>query len=273
MRILYFGNNRLGSRVAAWLGAQGTEIAGVAVHPPSRARFAEEIIASTSVDRANVLDGSALRQPEVLSRLRGLRADLGVSVSFGYILPKAVLEALPAGCINLHTGYLPYNRGAYPNVWSIVESTPAGVTLHYLDEGIDTGDILARREVAVEPVDTGQTLFEKLEEAALRLFQETWPAVLSGRAARTPQDSTPGSSHRVADVAQIDEIDLDRTYRAGDLLDVLRARTFPPHSGAFFRVGGRRVFLSLDLRYGEEGTDDVNEGSDRMGSEQKEPRA
>ena len=123
-------------------------------------------------------------------------------------LPKTLLDAFPAGCINLHTGYLPYNRGAYPNVWCIVEGTPAGVRLHYLDEGVDTGAIVARREVAVEPVDTGRSLFEKLEEAALRLFQETWPAIASGAAPRAAQNPSEGT-HRVADVARIDEIDLD----------------------------------------------------------------
>lgn len=258
LRILYFGNNRLGWRAAAWLRAQGAEIAGVAVHPPSRARFAEEIIDAAGVDRACVFDGSTLRQPDVRSRLQALHAELGVSVSFGYLLPKTLLDAFPAGCINLHTGYLPYNRGAYPNVWSIVEGTPAGVTIHYLDEGVDTGEIVARREVAVEPVDTGRSLFERLEEAALCLFQETWPAIASGSAPRAAQNPSEGSTHRVADVARIDEIDLDRTYRAGELLDLLRARTFPPHAGAFFRVGGRRVFVSVDLRY-DEPSDAVNE--------------
>ena len=236
--------------MASWLKDQGTRIAGVVIHPHDRRLFAEEIVKSTSLGPEAVLDGSRLREPETLSRLRGLQAELGVCVSFGYLLPQSVLELFPSGCINLHTGYLPYNRGAYPNVWSIVDATPAGVTLHYVDDGVDTGDIIARREIAVEPVDTGKSLFEKLEAGALRLFQETWPLVASGRAPRTPQNPSEGSVHRVADAARIDEIDLNRTYRAGDLIDVLRARTFPPHAGAFFRAGGRRVFLNLDLSYG-----------------------
>lgn len=261
MRVLYFGNNRLGWRVASWLKAQGTEIVGAVIHPPSRQRFADEIVQSTGVDPLAVFDGSRLRQPEMVALFRALNADLGVSVSFGYLLPRMALELFPAGCINLHTGYLPYNRGAYPNVWSIVEITPAGVTLHYIDEGVDTGDIIARREVAVEPIDTGRTLFEKLEEGALRLFQEMWPLVVSGRAPRTSQSPSEGTSHRIDDVARIDEIDLDRTYRAGDLINLLRARTFPPHSGAFFRVGGRRVFMRLELCY-----DEAHEASEGSGS-------
>lgn len=271
MRVLFFGNNRLGWRVASWLKAQGTEIVGTVVHPPERRRFAEEIVRSTGVDPSAVFDGSRLGQPEVVSSLRGLKPDLGVSVSFGYLLAREVLETLPAGCINLHTGFLPYNRGAYPNVWSIVERTPAGVAVHFVDEGVDTGDIIARREVAVEPVDTGASLFEKLEEAALQLFQETWALVLAGRATRTPQDLSEGSSHRVADVARIDEIDLDRTYRAGDLIDVLRARSFPPYSGAFFRAAGRRVFLSLELRYDE--GDCAGRGPELVSPKQEKRRA
>ncbi len=260
MRVLYFGNNRLGWRVASWLKAQGTEIVGAVIHPPARQRFADEIVQSTGLAPSAVFDGSRLRQPEMVSLLRALDADLGVSVSFGYLLPRRVVETFPAGCINLHTGYLPYNRGVYPNVWSIVEGTPAGVALHYIDEGVDTGDVIARREVAVEPVDTGQSLFVKLEEGALQLFQEIWPLVVSGRAPRTLQSPVEGTSHRVDDVARIDEIDLDRRYRAGDLIDILRARTFPPHSGAFFRVGGRRVFMRLELGY-----DDAHEASEGPG--------
>ncbi len=247
MRILYFGNNRLGWRVASWLKAQGADIVGAVVHPPSRQSFAREILESTGVDPRAVFDGSRLREPEVLFGIRNLHANLGVSVSFGYLLPAEVLDVFPAGCVNLHTGYLPYNRGAYPNVWSLVEATPAGVSLHYVDAGVDTGDIIARREVAVDPADTGGSLFGKLEEGALALFQETWPSLASGSAPREPQQASEGSCHRVADVERIDEIDLDRTYRAGDLINILRARTFPPHAGAFFRVGERRVFLRLEL--------------------------
>jgi methionyl-tRNA formyltransferase len=271
VRVLFFGNNRLGWGVASWLKAQGTEIVGAVVHPPERQRFAEEIVRSTGVDSSAVFDGSRLEEPKPLVELRGLNADLGVLVSFGYILSRQVMETLPAGCINLHTGFLPYNRGAYPNVWSIIEGTPAGVAVHYIDEGIDTGDIIARREVALEPVDTGASLFEKLEEAALHLFQETWPLVLSGRAPRTPQDPSEGSCHRITDVARIDEIDLDQTYRAGDLIDILRARNFPPYSGAFFRAGGRRVSLKLELRYDE--ADGADRSPDRTSPRQEKRRA
>ncbi|HTY43238.1 MAG TPA: formyltransferase family protein [Thermoanaerobaculia bacterium] len=251
MRVLYFGNNRLGWRVASWLRGRGVEFAGLVVHPRSRGRLVDEIIETAGLPAERVFDGSRVRDREFASGLQDLRADIGVSVSFGYILPHDVWTAFPAGCVNLHTGYLPYNRGAYPNVWSIVDRTPAGVTLHYVDDGIDTGDVIAQEPVPVEPIDTAASLFTRLEDAAARLFEETWPRLEAGTAGRRRQEPGSGSSHRVSDVANIDQIDLERRYRARDLLDLLRARSFPPHPGAYFLEGGRRVGLTLQLQYEE----------------------
>ena len=117
---------------------------------------------------------------------------------------------------------------------------------------MDTGDIIARRQVEVEPVDTGESLYRKLEKACVDLFQESWPDIRSGRAPRTPQPRE-GTCHRTRDVERIDAIDLYRESPARELIDVLRARSFPPYTGAYFEEGGRRVYLRLDLFYEDQG--------------------
>jgi methionyl-tRNA formyltransferase len=246
VRVLLFANNRLAADVAATIREAGDEVVGAMLHPPDRRRFGAEILAAAGVSAENTLDAGRLNDSEELRRLDAMRPDLGVSVLFGYILKREVLERFPRGCVNLHPGYLPYNRGAYPNVWSIVDGTPAGATLHWIDEGVDTGDVVAREEVPIEPFDTGESLYRKLEAAALSVFRAAWPLVRAGKAPRLPQAGA-GTVHRVGDVAAIDEIDRDRMYRAGDLLDILRARTFPPHPGAFFRDGGRKVYVDVRL--------------------------
>jgi methionyl-tRNA formyltransferase len=147
---------------------------------------------------------------------------------------------------------LPYNRGAYPNVWSIVDDTPAGVSLHYVDEGIDKGDIVAQRRVPVAAADTGESLYRKLEEASLTLFRETWPAIRSGHAPRHPQNPSDGTSHRVRDVESIDEIDLDSPTTPRRLLNLLRARTFGEFPGAYFRDGDRRIYVRVQLSEAED---------------------
>lgn len=251
VRILFLGNNWVAWQTIQWLKSQGEDIVGLVIHPPGTRKYGEEILKSSKVDSARVFDGSQLRKLETLQAIKALCPDMGISAFFGYILTPEFLDMLSAGCVNIHPALLPYNRGAYPNVWSIVEGTPAGVTLHYIDEGIDTGDIIAQHEVPVEPIDTGESLYRKLEQACIDLFRNTWPLLRAGQAPRQPQLLQAGTYHRTNDVIQIDEIELDRRYTARELIDVLRARTFPPHSGAFFRHQGRRVCMRLHLEYGD----------------------
>jgi methionyl-tRNA formyltransferase len=257
LRLLCLANNWLGWQVLQWLAETGEEIVGLVVHPSHKRQFADDIIAAAGVAPEHVFDGSQLRQPAVVDSIRALQPDLAVSVLFGYLLRPEFLALFKQGAINLHPSYLPYNRGAYPNVWSIVNGTPAGVTIHHIAEGLDTGDIIAQQAVAVEPVDTGLTLYRKLERAGLDLFRKTWPGVRAGKAPRLPQASGEGTSHRARDVEEIDLIDLDRSYTARALIDLLRARTFPPYPGAYFEANGKKIYLRLEL-YTEESSNQAS---------------
>lgn len=246
MRIFILANNHVGLQVTRWLAARDESIVGVAIHPPDKARFATEIIEASKVTPDAVFDGARLNQPDIREAIKSLQPDMAISILFDFILKKPVIDCFPNGVINLHPAYLPFNRGQYPNVWSIVEGTPAGVTIHYLDAGIDTGDIIAQKEAVVEPTDTGKSLYHRLEEITLRLFKQEWPKIKEGAAPRTPQTSK-GTFHRTRDVDRIDEIELDRTYTGRDLINILRARTFPPYPSAFFRVNGKKVYIRVQL--------------------------
>ena len=132
--------------------------------------------------------------------------DARLAVSHGYrlILRSDVLDRIPT--VNLHIAYLPYNRGADPNLWSVLEDTPAGVTIHHMDAGVDTGDIIARRRVALDDAtDTLATAYAKLQQAIAELFRERWPAISAGTAPREPQPPG-GTSHRVADRAAVEHL-------------------------------------------------------------------
>jgi methionyl-tRNA formyltransferase len=257
MRILMLANNRVGRDITQWLQSQGEEIVGLVVHPAERSRYRDEIIQATGLAPEHIFEATHLQDPTTLEAVQALRPDLGISVFFGYILRQPFLNILPRGCINVHPALLPYNRGAYPNVWSIVEQTPAGATIHYIDEGVDTGDIIAQREVPVTAVDTGASLYGKLESACTELFQETWALIRTETVSRMPQTSAQGTMHRMRDVAHIDEIDLDRTYTARELINILRARTFPPYRGAYFYDGQRKIYLSIQLAPEEQDDQDA----------------
>ena len=125
-------------------------------------------------DQDNIFMHSILTTKDQLRIIKNVEPDYIISCGYQHIVPESILTIPTKGCLNLHPAYLPYNRGANPNVWSIIEGTPAGVTLHYMDPGIDTGDIVARRKVETAFSDSGKDLHKRLEDAQLELFQDVW---------------------------------------------------------------------------------------------------
>ena len=246
MSAICFVNNRLGWQAVELLARRGEEIAALALHPAERRRFGDEIVAAGSVPPERIFDAARLREPVVVEALAALRADVGLSVMFGYKLEREVFGMFPKGCFNLHPGLLPHGRGADPNAWAIIDREPAGATLHWIDAGIDTGDIVAQRPVAVQPTDTGEILYQRLEAACIDLLADCWPSIATGKAPRHPQGDG-GSSHRRADLRGAERIDLDAHYSGRELLDRLRALTFPPHPSAFFEEDGRRIRVRVEL--------------------------
>ena len=100
--------------------------------------------------------------------------DLAISYTYPYIIKQSSIDILNGNIVNLHTSFLPYNRGSYPNVWSILEDTPRGVTLHYIDQGLDSGDIISQ---VVVPLEKGMTLkssYEQLDVEARELFKKSF---------------------------------------------------------------------------------------------------
>lgn len=122
-------------------------------------------------------------------------------VSYGYrhILRKDVLDLFPGRAINLHIAFLPWNRGADPNLWSFVEDTPKGVTIHHIDEGVDTGDIIVQRRMEFDAGgETLATSYRKLHELLQALFREHWDDIRHGRC-QSVRQTGGGSVHRVSD--------------------------------------------------------------------------
>lgn len=133
-----------------------------------------------------------VRDPECIEELRKYHADIIVVVAFGQILPKAVLEMTPYGCINVHASLLPKYRGAAPIQWAIIEGeTVTGVTTMQMDEGLDTGDMIMKKEVPIADDETGETLHDKLAAAGAALCVETLKALEEGTAKREKQGESP----------------------------------------------------------------------------------
>lgn len=127
-----------------------------------------------------------------------------ISFGYNYIFPPSVIEYCPI--INLHASYLPWNRGPVPNFWSWLTDCPKGVTIHYIDAGVDTGDIIAQKKLdwLHDGMTLNQTYWATIE-ALVELFAETWPLIREGKNQRYPQLGQ-GSCHTFKDLILFQDI-------------------------------------------------------------------
>ena len=126
--------------------------------------------------------------------------DLVVSYGYRHIIKKQVLQESLAPIINLHISYLPWNRGAHPNFWSFFDCTPSGVTIHLMDEGIDTGPVMFQKYVNFSKVEnTFSKTYKRLIEEIEQLFKENIGEIVSNTFVAIPQ-RRKGSYHCLADL-------------------------------------------------------------------------
>ena len=186
-----------------------------------------------------VMRPADMKAPEVHDELAGLNADVFAVVAFGAILTPAVLALPRAGCVNLHGSLLPDYRGASPvqrALW--VGRSETGVCTLFMDEGIDTGDVIQRARAAVRDDDDAATLAARLAELGAPLLAESVGLAAEGRAPRAPQDRAAGS---YAKKLRKQDGDVDWALPARTVWAHARAVTPWPGATTVFR--GKRVLL------------------------------
>ena len=129
-----------------------------------------------------------VREPEFVKTLADLAPDVIVVVAFGQILPKSILEIPRYGCVNIHASLLPIYRGAAPIQWAVIDGEKeTGVTTMFMNEGLDTGDMLEKEVVPLDPKETGGSLHDKLSAVGGRLILSTLKGLEDGTLKGTPQ--------------------------------------------------------------------------------------
>jgi methionyl-tRNA formyltransferase len=231
------------------------QVVGVVTQPDRPAGRGRKLAASPVKEVAlaqglPVFQPRTLRTPQAEEHLAGWRPDLIVVAAFGQILQPAVLELAPHGCLNVHASLLPKYRGAAPIPAAILTGESiTGVTIMRMDEGLDTGPILAQAACPIDADDTTASLTAKLADMGSRLLIEALPGWLDGDLEPRPQDHTQATyCHPLRkEDGHLDwnrpALHLDRQVRAcdpwpgayttlqGKRLKVLRARPRPEWQG------------------------------------------
>ena len=185
----------------------------------------------------DVWQPTKVRTAEFAESLRSLEADVAVVVAYGRILPLAVLDAPRAGSVNVHASLLPRWRGAAPIQWSIVHGDEeTGVTLMQMDEGMDTGAILATASTRIEADDDAATLGERLSKMGAALLREQLPRYVAGQITPRPQDDAAVTMAPLLDKAH-GRIEWNQSARAVHN----QIRGMHPWPGAHTVLGERRI--------------------------------
>ena len=239
IRVLYIGTAELAVASLRALRADSSfEVVGVVTQPdrPQGRKLQRQpspVKAAALEAKLTVLQPERIRHEAALAELKVLNPDLIVVAAYGQILPRALLDLPRYGCLNVHTSLLPRHRGAAPIQWSILSGdTKTGVTLMQMDEGLDTGPILATSETLIEPHDNAQTLHDRLAVMGAELLSATLPSWIRGEVMPQPQPAE-GSTY----ARKIEKSDgaLDWSLPARTLWN--RVRGLVPWPGAFLFHG------------------------------------
>lgn len=209
------------------------------------------LVNETNFSKSNILLYKDLDE-EKRQFLSGISPDYILLAWWPFIIKKPILSLPKIGVINFHPSLLPYNRGKHYNFWTIVEDTPFGVTIHFVDNSIDSGDVIFQKEIEKTWEDTGQTLYKKAQEAMLGLFIESYQNIIEHKYERVKQDIEKGSFHYGNELEPSSQVFLEKEYKAKDLLNLLRARTFPPYPGCYFyNEEGERFEIRIEIKKGD----------------------
>lgn len=242
MRIVFMGTPDYSVKTLEALIKAGHDVVGVYAQPDKpvgRKRILTPPPVKVCANENNipVFQPDSLRSEEAFNELKGLSPELIVVVAYGKILPESILRLPRYGCINGHASVLPAYRGASPIQWCIVQGeTETGVTIQYMDTGIDTGDIIEIERVEIQDDETADELFQRLSVVSADLTVRTVEKIKNGTAKRVPQP-TEGVSY--APILTKDMAQMDFSKTAKELKNLVRG--FYSWPCAYFYLDSKRV--------------------------------
>lgn len=240
IRIVYMGTPDIAAVILKRLIGEPYKIV-LAVTQPDRPKGRGKELAKSPVklvaEEAGipVFQPLKLRDPEAVKAVAKAKPDMIVVAAFGQILPKAVLDLPKYGCINVHASLLPAYRGAAPIQWSIIDGQrETGITIMKMDEGLDTGDILLQKSIAISPEETGGSLHDRLAELGADALVEAIPGVIDGSLKPVPQGemTTPYAKQLTKEMGR-----LDFTKSAEELARTVRG--LDPWPGTYTDLDGK----------------------------------
>ena len=201
MRVVFMGTPGFSVPTLEKIIEAGHEVIGVVTQPDKAKGRGKKVLFPPVKETAlahnlPVYQPRRARDPEFIEEMKTLNPDVMVVVAFGQILPKAILDIPKYGCINVHASLLPKYRGAAPIQWAVIRGEKvSGVTTMQMDVGLDTGDMLLKKEVLLDEEETGGSLHDKLSTLGGDLLIETLKKIEAGDIHPEKQDDSQAGEY------------------------------------------------------------------------------
>jgi len=242
MRIVFIGTGEIGVPTLRALQKSEHQLVGIVTQPDKPVGRAQKITpppvkAALSESQISMLQPTRIKDPESIEEIRLLAPDVIGVMAYGQILSHAVLEIPKIACLNLHASLLPRWRGAAPIQAAIAAGDPeTGITVMFMDEGLDTGDILLQRKIDISPSETGATLHDRLAQIAPEALLESLRLLAAGNAPRIPQDKSLASY-----APKLNREAGRLNWNEGAETIERKIRAYNPWPGAFTEFAGRNL--------------------------------
>ena len=249
-RIAIAGDREIALQVIRYLISEGDSPVCLLLHSNKNSSHSSAIRQLCShIPDKHIFYGKEFKTDNAFRIMRNLDLDFLISIHFHYIFPPEILSITKTPLLNLHPAFLPFNRGWHTPSWAILDDTPYGASLHIVDSGIDTGDIIMQEQVKVLPCDTANSLYQKVLKAELDVFKTAWPALRCGNYEMKKQIGT-GTQHTKKELSdsKIQCLDLKTQQSVGRTLDILRALTTnDPTEAAYFEDATGKYRVRVDI--------------------------
>lgn len=194
----------------------------------------------------SVYSPTSVNDVEFVRSISRLNPDIGISIFYSQILKKRFIDIFPQGIVNLHFAPLPRYRGCAPITWAIMNGEKYhGVTIHFVDEGIDAGNIILQQKVRILNDDTAFDLYKKCEKVGLKLFKRFLNILGNKKIESFPQDNNEAVIYYRKNLKNFE---LDLNWDEKRKWNFIRALTFPPQKPAFITIGNKKAYIIAPIK-------------------------
>jgi methionyl-tRNA formyltransferase len=248
MRYIFAGDRDISIRVLQFLIEKVGAPEALWVTPAGNASHAESLKALVPrLAKENIFEGNSIRHGMALSQFREMNLDYIFCIHFPFIIPAEIIALPKVGVLNLHPAYLPFNKGWHTPSWAILEDTPFGATLHFMNAKLDDGDILHRKMIDIQPSATAHSIYQEVKQTEWEVFQEAWPSLAQMNPPRLSQDQK-GTMHKKDDLKTMQVLDINNQHVEETIRKMRALTTNNWHEACYFIKDNKKYFIQIEIR-------------------------